>query len=340
MKRPTILLFLFVLLFSACGNEDERPGGERDDNRPLIVALVNAAGLGDGGYNDDLYRALLEEGARERAELHILRPADLREADSLLTVWRGRARTDRQALFLVLDEGFAPLADRFEADASASKRHEMLLLQSARRYERVYTRSVCYYGVSYLWGRLAARFEPSLLIATEASEACCEARDGFTRGVTEGGGELLHSGVLASDVSGFTRIDDAYRFARSCMDFENYSERFIYPFCGGAAKGVFRALNDEPWLMYTVCLDADYSAMSTDVVACVQVRIGALLTDFIDSRLRGDETARCATAGMESEYLRVTPANEGFHTFDYTDLEHFTAIAREVEKAYLTANQR
>lgn len=314
MNRPIYIAYVLLLLFCAC--TDHAKNDICLSDRPSIRVVFPVTGLGDRGYSDNIFEGVCR--ARERyAPTHYLTVetysvASTDRIETLIDDWFRNPVSTRQ-LLIVSDGTLAPMFDR-HPNWKTSPSNMVLILDSNRSDQPVYSRFLQLYGISHLAGQVVAGLKlapAAVVLGNNQDFPLQESAAGFCDGYRIAGGNPDSISILPlspNSSEGFNMADSLYRLSYR-LDGEGY--RFVLPVCGGSSNGLYRYTrqNDDA-SFYTCGIDVDAQNSSGKVLFSLLKRYDMVVEDFIGAWLDGQEQERHVTYGIGSEYLHLLPSNE------------------------------
>ncbi|MGM9735878.1 MAG: BMP family ABC transporter substrate-binding protein [Candidatus Cryptobacteroides sp.] len=322
MKKIDKMVCLAALSIFAlsCGKEVDDYG-----DRDCIRIMMDPSGIGDGGYNDLIYKGAVGIWSQygKRIPVSIATPDDLAHAEDILGRWLMEIDREDGGKHLIVFASAVYEGLCLEAAESADpKAVDMVLFESDYDGELpVHCFSTSLYGASWIAGAVAAdagaKF-PVVVMANgvdgQNSDAAEGFRDGYSEGCRSGGGsdearDLECIYLRDSAGEGYDCSLEAYQGCSLWVQ----SHDFIFPVAGGSNSGVYHYLREHPKGVYTVGMDSDKSRECSAVMMNVIKRMDVLVEDVLQGWIKRGELPANEVYGLESGYVDCTVS------FNYTD---------------------
>lgn len=293
---------LVALLTCACVKDETPDYGDRD----CIRILMDPSGIGDGGYNDFIYKGAVGiwSSFSKYIPVYIATPDNLQQAEQIVSQWLREIDAEHggKHLLVFASSTYEPLCLEV-AQSIDTKEVDLLLFESDYTGPMpLHCFSTCLYGACWLSGALAADagvHSPSLLMANPMDEGILEAAQGFSDGFA-----ACPERVYLSEEkgSGYAQSFDAYTACGLLVRSHDY----IFPLAGGSNSGVYRFLRENPKGVYTAGMDSDKSrecsAVMSNVIKRMDLLVAKVLRDWIEKGSLPDGQVY----GLQSGYVECT----------------------------------
>lgn len=293
MRLKIIITFTLasVLITSCSGNEDE-PSSADIGLIADITVVAPLSGLGDNGYNDQAIAGIFEGIGSSETEVSIMRPKDIRQAESMVGEWCGTDDGKRRLLVLA-DNEYSAIATKI----SQREQQSVLLFESdgSGIPEDIATFRISRYGCSYLAGCLAQGNERTHIVGGKSGDpVVCEAAAAFEAGyraVNHTGEVTTH--YLSDTAAGYAMSDSLYRLVAE------YPDDFFYPLAKGSNAGIFKYSRETPFVLLLIAgTDVDCSQLSKRVPFSVVIDVKTVVCDYISRWIAGENISGHNTFGM------------------------------------------
>ena len=297
-----LVLGAFAALLSlACAREEETADyGGRD----CIRVLMDPSGIGDGGYNDLIYRGAVEIWSRygDCFPVSIATPGNLQQAREIVLQWLREIDGENGGIHLIVFASsiYEPLCMEFAQKVNPGSVNLLLFESGGSPDLPVHSFSTCLYGASYVSGAIARKAgvrSPALIMANGHDAGIAESAEGFTAGY---GAESLES-VCLSDIKG-GGYDLSFEAYAACSSLVR-SHDFIFPVAGGSNSSVYRFLRENPKGVYTAGMDSDKSLECSAVMMSVIKRMDLLVADVLRAWIEKGSLPDGEVYGLRSGYV-------------------------------------
>ena len=255
MKLKILFLITGLLMLAGCTKEgDVIYETDPDDvapTTPLVTVIYDPNAVGDGNYNDLIYKGV-EEAAREYGLRTMqLSPSTRDEGLAYLqTLFQqmSAAQDTVRRLFIVAAASYDDYLRQNNDRLAANPYADLLYLETAKPLTgKGSTLYLPYYGAMYEAGAIAQAFAPDVLLvaANPKVESVAGAVSGFTDGFRAdyvqypehlASGKTLVTEYLSDDVAGgFTIADTTAMHVMYDRKWSSFSHLLV-PVCGGAAR--------------------------------------------------------------------------------------------------------
>lgn len=324
MVRRVFLCFFVLVAFSSCsGIGDDATSPQK---LATVTLMVTTNGLGDNSFNDAAAEGFFAFGQQTGANLRLLLPADVAEAEKMYGRWLEENAQKDSAVLILGSSEYESIASR-NRPALTGKGSRVLLIDSAAEIEGVSSVMIGRYGVSYLAGAMCQRLDALVLAAAPGFPTLEESIAGFMDARKSYAGEFwgdpctttLH--YIADSEAGFAMPDSTYRYMIRRADQDLFYSEIVFPLLGGSATGVLRYINDDEFTYaMMIGMDVDMSGQAARVPFSVVIRIGDVIKQYLDEWLAGQEWPRSQRLGLKEGAADIvfTP-NFSKHLLIYED---------------------
>lgn len=277
-----IVISFFLILLTGCGKEEL--GSNLSHARVEVV--FSPGGVGDQGYNDKILRGLQQAAAQYGFTLAIHIPEEKEQGIRIYEEWLAAALSDEcnRSLFVFSGNEYEYLLEGLKLPKDSRK--DVLMFETDRQREGIYTFSVGCYAASYLAGATSVldndgEEQKALVIAANPyDQQVKRAVDGYRDGYLAAGGNGCDVHYLSNEPDGGYRMqDEAYQYCMEQMG--NYL--FYFSAAGASNKGVYRfsRANEE----LAVGMDDDMSIFSSTILVSVVKHMDRAVVDMIGNLL-------------------------------------------------------
>lgn len=254
--RAALAVSVCLLLTAACTKDGDtvyRPDpADAASAAPLVTVIYDPNGLGDGGYNDLIYRgverAALEYGLRTMQLSPVAREEGLAYLQTVFQQMEAARDTVRR-LFIVAAASYDDYLRRNCNRLAGNERADLLYLETRTPLSgKGSTLYLPFYGAMYEAGAVAPVIAPEVLLvaANPKVESVADAVEAFAEGfrtdyVEADGERQLVTQYLSDDVAGgFAVADTTAMRLLYRQEWQTWSQLMV-PVCGGAGA-TFRRL--------------------------------------------------------------------------------------------------
>ena len=277
------MLSSFLILFAGCGKEELGS----DLSHARVEVVFSPGGVGDQGYNDKILRGLQRAAIQYGFTLAIHIPEAKEQGVSIYEDWLADTLSIgcERSLFVFAGSEYEYLLE--ELSLPEDSRKDVLMFETDRQREGIYTFSVGCYAASYLAGATSVMDnygmeQKALVIAANPHDPQVKrAVDGYRDGYLAAGGDGCDVHYLSEAPDGGYRMpDEAYRY---CME---HSGNYLYYFsaAGASNKGVYRFSREKMEL--AVGMDDDMSLFSFLINISVVKHMDRAVVDVLGALLR------------------------------------------------------
>lgn len=328
-----IMLSFFLVLLAGCGKE------EADFSQARVEVVLSPGGVGDQGYNDKILRGLQLAAVQYGFTLAFHIPKEKRQAEDIYEAWRNSQPGEgcERSLFVFSGSEYEYLLDSLPLPQD--ERKDVLMFETDRQVEGVYTFNVGCYAASYLAGATSVldtggEEQKALVIAANPHDKQVKrAVDGYRDGYLAAGGDGCDVHYLSEEPDGGYRMqDEVYKF---CMENDG---NYLYYFsaAGASNKGMYRFSREA--YNFAVGMDDDMglfsSFISMSVVKHMDRVVFDVIGDLLNNRKIPYHQAFTYTSGYEELVFSPEVTEDWF-----LDISHIKNRIVEIEQRYEEANQ-
>ena len=331
-----LMVLISVHVFSACTDAvDEVVDGASCEE---ILVLFGPGTLGDNGYNDLIYKGLIDcvnGGRLSGIKTSYYNPTSMSEALKLIASWKKDSLAYNKRLLVLAN---AVYKDVINKDLSGftldDKSNSVLLFESGKSdIKGVHTFMLSLYGTSYISGAVAAKLHltPLIVLGNSRDSITASATDGFTDGFRDYGEKNaeIAKEYLSDTYNGYNMPDSTYNLMHQWA--QNYN--FIFPIMGGSIMGVFHYLRENPNNLFTVGMDVDQSNLCNELLGSMTKNIDSLFSSWLIKWALGETLPQHATYGLKEGYTEWKKANIALEDKGI-DIEEIKVVAIRKEKEY------
>ena len=316
-------------LLSGCEKEEAV-----DANARRVEVVLSPGGVGDQGYNDQILRGLQTAAVRYGFTLAIHIPEEKEQGIQIYNEWLNAPLDNdcERSLFVFSGSEYEYLLDSLPLPQD--ERKDVLMFETERQVEGIYTFFVGCYAASYLAGATSVfdnegEEQKALVIAANPHDRQVKrAVDGYRDGYLAAGGDGCDVHYLSEELDGGYRMqDEAYQF---CIENDgNYM--YYFSAAGASNKGLYRFSREHSNM--AVGMDVDmglFSSMITmSVVKHMDKVVVDVLGDLLNNRKIPYHQALTYTSGYE-ELVYSTEFTEDW----FLDISHIKNRIVEIEHRY------
>ena len=277
------MLSSLLILLAGCGKEELGS----DLSHARVEVVFSPGGVGDQGYNDKILRGLQRAAIQYGFTLAIHIPEAKEQGVSIYEDWLADTLSIgcERSLFVFAGSEYEYLLE--ELSLPEDSRKDVLMFETDRQREGIYTFSVGCYAASYLAGATSVMDnygmeQKALVIAANPHDPQVKrAVEGYRDGYLAAGGDGCDVHYLSEAPDGGYRMpDEAYRY---CME---HSGNYLYYFsaAGASNKGVYRFSREKMEL--AVGMDDDMSLFSFLINISVVKHMDRAVVDVLGALLR------------------------------------------------------
>lgn len=324
-----IIISFFLLLFTGCRKEEI---GFIHNYRVEVV--FSPGGVGDQGYNDLILRGFQQAAAKYGFTLAIHIPEAKEQGIQIYKDWLDAPLDEacERALFVFSGSEYEYLLA--ELTLSDDSRRDVLMLETEREREGIYTFSVGCYAASYLAGATSVldnggEEQKALVIAANPHDRQVQrAVDGYRDGYLAAGGTGCDVHYLSEELDGGYRMQDStYRY---CM--ERQGEYMYYFAAAGASnKGMYRFSRES--CEFAVGMDDDMGFFSSMINMSVVKHMDKVVVDVLGDLLENRDIPYHQKFTYSSGYEDMV-YKEGVTEDWFLDISDIRNRIIEIEQSY------
>ena len=329
------MLSFFLILLAGCGKEELGS----DLSHARVEVVFSPGGVGDQGYNDKILRGLQRAAIQYGFTLAIHIPDAKEQGVSIYEDWLADTLSIgcERSLFVFAGSEYEYLLE--ELSLPEDSRKDVLMFETDRQREGIYTFSVGCYAASYLAGATSVMDnygmeQKALVIAANPHDPQVKrAVDGYRDGYLAAGGDGCDVHYLSEAPDGGYRMpDEAYRY---CM--EN-AGNYIYYFsaAGASNKGVYRFSREKMEL--AVGMDDDMGLFSFLINISVVKHMDRAVADVLKDLLMNKDIPYHQKFTYSSGYEELVYSEEVTEDL-FLDISDIKNNIVEIEQRYEETHQ-
>ena len=327
------MAFSLLILLTACSKEEEH-----NFTHTRVEVVLSPHGVGDQGYNDKILRGLQTACVRYGFTLAIHIPQEKEQGIRIYEEWLNDTHVDecKRSLFVFSGSEYEYLLDSITLPDDPRK--DVLMFETDRSVDGIYTFNVGCYAASYLAGATSVldtggSEQKALVIAANPHDSNVRrAVDGYRDGYIAAGGNGCDVIYLSEEPDGGYRMpDEAYR---ACLEREGEYEIY-FPVAGASNKGAYRFSREN--VEFVVGMDDDMGMFSTFISFSVVKHIDMAIIDVIGALLKNRNIPyhQDFTYASGYEELVFAPRMTADHFLDISDIEkRIVEIEQSYEESY------
>ncbi len=324
--------------FLACTENVNGSNAPTVNTNKEILVLFEPNALGDYGYNDLIYRGLIESmngSSLSGIRVNYYNPGSMADAGKIIRTWKEDTLGSKNRLLVLANSTYRKTLDSVFCNSPLDTTSRRILLFESKKVDMkgVHTFNLSLYGTSYISGAVAGKLgvKPLMVMANSTDSITEQAADGFSDGFEAYGGNRADIGkvYLSDSNAGYSMADSVYKMMYDWVKTYN----FIFPVIGGSAKGVYRYIRETPKGLFTVGVDVDQSDLCTQIVGSMVKRMDTVFRTFLENWAIGKTLPASVAYGLHSGYTdwvqgHVNLAEQGI------DLEEIKAKAIQKESEH------
>ena len=276
------ILSFFLLLFTGCRKEEF----DFKHSNARVEVVLSPGGVGDQGYNDKILRGFQQAAAKYGFTLALHIPEAKEQGIQIYDDWLNTPLDDdcERSLFVFSGSEYEYLLEDLTLPDDIRK--DVLMFETEREFDGIYTFFVGCYAASYLAGATSVmdnygEEQKALVIAANPHDRHLKrAVDGYRDGYLAAGGYGCDVHYLSDEVDGgYQMQDEAYRYCMENKD--NYM--YFFSAAGASNKGVYRFSRET--LTFAVGMDDDMSLFSYFIGVSVVKHMDKVVLDVIGDLL-------------------------------------------------------
>ncbi len=324
----TIISF-FLLLFTGCRKEEI---GFIHNYRVEVV--LSPGGVGDQGYNDKILRGFQQAAVKYGFTLAIHIPEKKEQGVQIYENWLSDTLDVlcNRSLFVFSGSEYEYLLE--DIVLPEDHRKDVLMFETEREYDGIYTFFVGCYAASYLAGATCVldnngEEQKALIIAANPHDKQVKrAVDGYRDGYLAAGGTGCDIHYLSEEPDGGYRMqDEAYRF---CLESDG---EYMYYFsaAGASNKGMYRFSRESYNL--AVGMDDDMGFFSSMITMSVVKHMDKAVVDVLGDLLKKKKIPYHQKFTYPSGYEEMV-FSEGMSADFFLDISDIRNRIIEIEQSY------
>lgn len=339
LKRYWTYLLVAVSLCSVLLTGCEKEEIVSNHSTTQVEVVLSPGGVGDQGYNDKILRGLQQAAAQYGFTLAVHIPEEKEQGISIYKDWVADTLHQgcERSMFIFSGNEYEHLLEQLTLPEDTRK--DVVMFETNRQREGVYTFSVGCYAASYLAGATSVldiedKEQKALVIAANPyDQQVKRAVDGYRDGYLAAGGDGCDVHYLSEAPDGGYRMqDEAYRY---CM--ENAGNYMFYFSAAGASnKGMYRFSREKMEL--AVGMDDDMSLFSSMISISVVKHMDKAVADVIGDLLKNRNIPYHQKFTYSSGYEELV-YSKGVTEDWFLDISDIKNRILEIEQRYEEANQ-
>lgn len=305
-----------------------------------VGVIYSTAGLGDMGFQDDLYKGIVTTKEHAGFTLENIHPNNLKDAEAAANrFFKESDSVPHKKRLLIFASGEYDSLIKANPSWKQDSKNTILVMDSYDKTMDVYSRDISLYGASYLSGLVVNDMGMDSVIIFAANpklEAINRAVTGFMDGfnLNRKSDAVKPDTVILGEIAGegFDVGNDSYWFSilmRNSID-------FVFPIIGGGNADVFRALREiEPDGFLSCGMDTDQQHLSDNIAFSIVKHSGDLVSEFLTQWSLDADIEKHRLETLESNFIEIVPA-DGYDAWAKS-FKKFQDQAIIAEKKYLEA---
>ena len=325
-----IIISFFLILFTGCRKEEF----DLKHSNARVEVVLSPEGVGDQGYNDKILRGLQQAAAKYGFTLALHIPEAKEQGIQIYADWLDTPLDDdcERSLFVFSGSEYEYLLEDLTLPDDIRK--DVLMFETEREVDGIYTFFVGCYAASYLAGATSVfdnegEEQKALVIAANPHDRQVRrAVDGYRDGYLAAGGNGCDVHYLSEEPNGGYRMqDEAYRF---CLENDgNYM--YYFSAAGASNKGVYRFSREHSNL--AVGMDDDMGFFSSMITMSVVKHMDKVVVDVLDDLLNNREIPYHQKFTYPSGYEELVYSAE-FTEDWFLDISDIRKRIVEIEQSY------
>lgn len=329
-----IIISFFLTLLAGCRKEDFvfTPNYR-------VEVVLSPGGVGDQGYNDQILRGFQEASRQHDFTLAVHIPEAKEQSIEIYEDWLDAPLDDdcERSLFVFSGSEYEYLLEGLTLPDDARK--DVLMFETERERDGIYTFSVGCYAASYLAGATSVldnggEEQKALVIAANPHDKQVKrAVDGYRDGYLAAGGNGCDVHYLSETPDGGYRMqEEAYQF---CMEHDG---EYMYYFsaAGASNKGLYRFSRETYNL--AVGMDDDMGFFASLISMSVVKHMDRVVVDVLGDLLKNKDIPYHQSFTYSSGYEELV-FSEGITEDWFLDISDIRKRIVEIEQRYEESNQ-
>ena len=325
-----IITSFFLILFIGCRKEEF----DFNHSNARVEVVLSPEGIGDQGYNDNILRGFQRASAKYGFTLALHIPDEKEQGKQIYDDWLNTPMDDdcERSLFVFSGSEYEYLLE--DLTLPDDTRKDVLMFETEREVDGIYTFFVGCYAASYLAGATCVldtegEEQKALVIAANPYDRQVRrAVDGYRDGYLAAGGNGCDVHYLSEEPDGGYRMqDEAYQF---CLENDgNYM--YYFSAAGASNKGVYRFSREHANL--AVGMDNDMGLFSSMITMSVVKHMDKVVIDVIEDLLEDREIPYHQKFTWSSGYEELVYSTE-FTEDWFLDISDIRKRIVEIEQRY------
>lgn len=323
-----IIISFFLLLLTGCRKEETVFSNAR------VEVVLSPGGVGDQGYNDNILRGFQEASVKYGFTLAVHIPEEKEMGIQIYKDWMDAQLDDKceRSLFVFSCSEYEYLLEDLTLPDDIRK--DVLMFETEREVDGIYTFFVGCYAASYLAGATCVldtegEEQKALVIAANPHDRQVRrAVDGYRDGYLAAGGNGCDVHYLSEEPDGGYRMqDEAYRF---CLENDgNYM--YYFSAAGSSNKGLYRFSREHSNM--AVGMDNDMGFFSSLITMSVVKHMDKVIADVLGDMLNNKEIPYHQKFTWSSGYEELVYSTE-FTEDWFLDISDIRKRIVEIEQSY------
>lgn len=325
-----IIISFFLILFTGCRKEEF----DLKHSNARVEVVLSPEGVGDQGYNDKILRGLQQAAAKYGFTLALHIPEAKEQGIQIYADWLDTPLDDEceRSLFVFSGSEYEYLLEDLTLPDNIRK--DVLMFETEREVDGIYTFFVGCYAASYLAGATSvfdnegAEQKALVIAANPHDRQVRRAVDGYRDGYLAAGGNGCDVHYLSGEPDGGYRMqDEAYQF---CLENDG---NYVYYFsaAGASNKGLYRFSREHPNL--AVGMDDDMGFFSSMITMSVVKHMDKVVVDVLGDLLNNREIPYHQKFTYPSGYEELVYSAE-FTEDWFLDISDIRKRIVEIEQSY------
>ena len=325
-----IITSFFLILFTGCRKKEF----DFKHSNARVEVVLSPGGVGAQGYNDKILRGFQQAAAKYGFTLALHIPEAKEQGIQIYADWLDTpldADCER-SLFVFSGSEYEYLLEDLTLPDDIRK--DVLMFETEREVEGIYTFFVGCYAASYLSGAncvldIEGEEQKALVIAANPHDRQVRrAVDGYRNGYLAAGGDGCDVHFLSKEPDGgYLMQDEAYQF---CLENDgNYM--YYFSAAGASNKGLYRFSREHPNL--AVGMDSDMGFFSSMITMSVVKHMDKVVIDVIGDLLNNREIPYHQKFTYPSGYEELVYSAE-FTEDWFLDISDIRKRIVEIEQSY------
>ena len=325
-----IITSFFLILFTGCRKKEF----DFKHSNARVEVVLSPGGVGDQGYNDKILRGFQQAAAKYGFTLALHIPEAKEQGIQIYADWLDTpldADCER-SLFVFSGSEYEYLLEDLTLPDDIRK--DVLMFETEREVEGIYTFFVGCYAASYLAGATSVfdndgEEQKALVIAANPHDRQVRrAVDGYRDGYLAAGGNGCDVHYLSEEPDGGYRMqDEAYQF---CLENDgNYM--YYFSAAGASNKGLYRFSREHSNM--AVGMDDDMGSFSSMITMSVVKHMDKVVIDVLGDLLNNRAIPYHQKFTWSSGYEELVYSTE-FTEDWFLDISDIRKRIVEIEQSY------